>query len=98
MAIAKMDLAERGLGAKRAHANHSQYDFMAGSVCVHMGRGDQVCVRVQACGASHTLARRRGTELVVARSARAGIEPAPPGSCTRLPPANAEGSTLCLRG
>ena len=32
MEHAKMDLAERGLGAKRAHANHSQYDY--GRVCV----------------------------------------------------------------
>ena len=32
------------------------------------------------------------------RPVQAGIEPAPPGSCTRLPPANAEGSTSCLRG
>ena len=32
LAIAKMDLAERGLRAKRARTNHSQYDY--GWVCV----------------------------------------------------------------
>ena len=69
------------LNAAWAPSGHTQITVsmtMAGCVCVHMlGRGDQVCMRMQACGASHTLARRRGTELVVARSARAGIERSP---------------------
>ena len=58
MAIAKMDLAERVLGwAPSGHTQITVSMTMAGCVCMHMGRGDQVCVRVQACGAHRTLSR-----------------------------------------
>ena len=71
MTNAKIDLVERGLGAKRAHAKSQSVMMMMGWLCVRAGA---LGVCVHTCGAAHPLAPRRGTELVVARPARAGVE------------------------
>ena len=88
---AKMALVERGLGAKRAHAKSQSVMMMMGWLCVRAGA---LGVCVHTCGAAHPLAPRRGTELVVARPARAGFEhslarelnPATPGMRPRAGP------------
>ena len=71
MTNAKIDLVERDLGAKRAHAKSQSAKMMMGWLCVRAGA---LGVCVHTCGAAHPLAPRRGKELVVARPARAGVE------------------------
>ena len=75
---AKMGLAKRGLGAKRAQANSVSDDDGTG---VRVGRGDQVCgvcmcARVQACGAAHPLVASV-TELMVGLCKRESNQPRP---------------------
>ena len=85
MTNAKIDLVKRGLGAKRAHAKSQSVKMMVGRVCVQAGAlGRCVCTRA----AQRTLSRLVEARISKFRDLREReSNAAPPGSCTRRPPA-----------